>query len=515
MPLLMQVITDDSYTQADWFYTILHHDNRGGNTFIMTERNGEVGELKVNGFSHLGKRKKEAYSKDYNCYVSLNDFSGKKRISEALFSRGVIYVDIDDHSTKNLVELTNHKKDVWDILCSCFENGDLVPPTMLTDTGRGFGMFWVLENSIANVPAAKNSLEYCQWIQELLLVRISEILQANNAPMTVDFAVSDATRVVRVPGTMNQKSGTPCALRYIYSEDGYPKYYNLNEIKDGCGLEEYMMMDTKTWKNIPNHFPRNVDSQYIFLQDRLHKLLKFLSLLRNDCEGRREKLLFVLYNTMLVFMGDEAENKIYEYNQLFYNPLPEKEVAHIVREGKKKIYKFKDSYLIDYLEMSEYEANACGFKKKTKVASNKKAILLKQKSFRNKQILEMAQSENNYTYDQIADHFNLSIRSIKDILKKAGYQRYNKGVARPEKDIKDDIIQTFSLADFLFKESEITEKVAVFFAYIESAVNNAISYGVRKGWEYGKRPALYPAQQFWPFAYSKFSNSAFVYGQVP
>ena len=304
-------------------------------------------------------------------------------------------------------------------------------------------------------------------------------------------------------------------MRYIYSEDGDPKYYNLNEIKDGCGLEEYMMMDTKTWKNIPNHFLRNADSQYIFLQDRLHKLLKFLSLLRNDCEGRREKLLFVLYNTMLAFMGDEAEDKIYEYNQLFYNPLPTKEVAHIIREGKKKIYKFKDSYLIDYLEMSEYEANACGFKKKTKVASNKKSILLAQKRTRNKQILEMAQSENNYTYDQIAEHFNLSIRSIKDILKKAGYQRYNKGVARPEEEIQSDTIQTFSLADFLFKKSEMSEKEAAFFAYIESAVNNAISYGVKKGWEHGKRPAPYSALLNWLSVKTEAPYNAFQLGQFP
>lgn len=514
MPL-MRVITDDSNTQADWFDTLLHHDNRGGNTFIVTERNGEFGELKVNGYNHLGKRKKEAYSKDYNCYMSLNSFAGKKRTSEALFSRGAIYVDIDDHCTKDLIELTNHKQEVWDILCSCFENGDLVPPTMLTDTGRGFGLFWVLENSIANVPAAKNSLSYCQWIQTLLPVKISEILQANDAPMTVDFAVSDVTRVVRVPGTKNQKSGTPCALRYINSNDGEPKYFSLNEIKDGCGLEEYMMMDTKTWKKIPHHFSRSVDGQYIFLQKRQQKLLEFLSLLRNDCEGRREKLLFVLYNTMLAFMGDEAEDKIYEYNQLFYNPLPEKEVAHIVREGKKKIYKFKDSYLIDYLEMSEYEADTCGFKKKNKVASNKKAILLAQKRTRNQQILEMAQSENNYTYDQIAEHFNLSIRSIKDILKKAGYQRYNKGVVRPEEEVKNNVVQTFSLADFLFKKSEMSEKEVAFFAYIESAVNNAISYGVKKDWEHGKRPAPYSALLDWLSMKIEAPYNAFQLGQFP
>lgn len=512
---LLRVLTDDSNTNADWFDFLLHHDNRGGTIFITTERNGEVGELRVKGFDNLKKRKKEAYSKDYNCYMSLNSFLGKKRTSEALFSRGVIYVDIDDHSTKDLYELMNHKKEVWDILYSCFENGDLLPPTVLTDTGRGFGMFYILENSIANVPAAKNSLSYCQWIQELLLIRVSDILQANNAPMTVDLAVSDATRVVRVPGTKNQKSGTPCAMRFINSEDGHPKYFSLNEIKDGCGLEEYMLMDTKAYKFSSKRFFKNINSKYMFLQERCNKLLKFLSLLRNDCEGRREKLLFVLYNTMLAFMEDEAEDRIFEYNQRFYNPLPEREVAHIVREGKKKIYKFTDAYLIDYLEMSEYEANTCGYKKKKKITSNKKAILLAQKSMRNKKILEMAQSANNYTYDQIADHFHLSIRSIKDILKKAGYQRYNKGIVRPEEEIKGDATQIFSLADFLFKGTEMTEKVTAFFAYIESAVNNAISNGVIRNRGYRSSPSPFSYTYNCLFLNSQAKNIDFLLGQVP
>ncbi len=505
MPL-QRVNTTNPWEQANMFEGIMHHDNHEQKFFLVMERNGSIGQLRLRNMKSLGKYKKRDLETNYNCYMTINTFAGKKRTADSLYNRCALYVDIDAHDIKNPVDLYHAKEEMMDILIDCFENGNLAAPTMITDTGRGFGLYYVLDKSIANVDAAKNSLRYCQWIQELLLAKYSDILKENDAPMTIDFAVSDSTRIVRVPGTTNRKTGTSCRLMFVNMENGRPKYFSLNEIKNTCGLEEYMIMDSKAWAHNMHPHRMKTENQMKFMHFRLVSLLKLVKLKRNDCEGVREKLLFAIFNTQLALGDDEAETYIYEYNQWFYNPLPDSEVDHIVREGRKKIYKFRNSFLIDFLEMSDYEAAECGFHKSEKKIATRKAELAAQREIRNENILRMAEDSTCYTYEQIAEHFHLSIRTIKDVLKKLGYHRYYKGDVKPEAAVVTDepekseenkTIAVFSLRDNIFaRPGEKMKRQNSSKARHESAVNNSISHGVEKATSWCTRTQLVPQELY-------------------
>ena len=74
-----------------------------------------------------------------------------------------------------------------------------------------------------------------------------------------------------------------------------------------------------------------------FLQKRLDNLIDLQDSLGADCMGTREKLLFLMYNTMLPLYGEEdATSLLKEMNLSFKYPLGGGEIRHLIFEGKKK-----------------------------------------------------------------------------------------------------------------------------------------------------------------------------------
>lgn len=457
------------------FEQIIHHDARGGLCCCAKLYDHRMSNCFAKHYPNIRKQERHKFLIDgyFNMYISLGTFSRRKRNAQSLYNRGTIYIDMDYHVKKDdcccrvdQYRIEQVKKETLDLLMSLFENGDLAAPTIITDSGRGLALYYVLENSIANTEAAKKSMQYFQFIYDLMIVRVNNLMEEHGGLMRADTAVSDVSRVARLPDTYNQNARVKCKFLYLNQDDttGEPKYFSLTEIRDTCQLEELMWEGKANWPKKKKYKKIKKDESLSaqnrnFLKKRLDNLLDLQDSLGPDCMGIREKLLFLIYNTMLPLFGNESISMLKEMNMYFAYPLGEREIEHLIFEGKKRTYKYSNERIITFLGLSDEAAIKFGFKKPA--VTTKRQEREKRNSF----IVSLALDSNEYTYDMIAERCNVSVRTVKYVLKKAGVSRYN-----VEKTTENNTQQEKSVS----KNEDRT------FLSGESAKNNTKSYGVAR-----------------------------------
>ena len=171
----------------------------------------------------------------------------------------------------------------------------------------------------------------------------------------VDRQALDATRILRIPGSINPKTHTEVKII-----DNYDYLYELREIQN-----EYMPeLSEKALKKRGR--PKRV--KYIYRERslyyaRIQDLIKLYELREYNLKGHRELILF-LYRYYLCYFTEDIEkslNDILELNNMFKQPLREKEVlsatksAETVFKDQNKDYKYKNETLINLLEILDEE----------------------------------------------------------------------------------------------------------------------------------------------------------------
>ena len=147
MIFLDSYVSENFEEEQSLFFTILYHDCRNGQIIQMVKRDEQVQQFSTCDINQL------AYTgTDGNVYVSINTFKGKKRVASQVFNQTALFIDLDCHDSQSEEELERVKKRTIQVLEKTFDGGELLTPTMITETGRGFGLFYVLKNSIANMP---------------------------------------------------------------------------------------------------------------------------------------------------------------------------------------------------------------------------------------------------------------------------------------------------------------------------------------------------------------------------
>lgn len=137
--------------------------------------------------------------------------------------------NVDIHDAEDQ-ELQRKKTVTQRLLLGKIRAGVLPTPTMITDTGCGYGLYYVLSNTIANTKAAEKIKGYYTAVYNALIKRFQQEL-----PGLVDPSVKDAARICRLPGTTNPVSGTVCRLVYCDLE----RKWNLKDLSGYVNLEEY------------------------------------------------------------------------------------------------------------------------------------------------------------------------------------------------------------------------------------------------------------------------------------
>ena len=341
------------------FLRLLYHDRRGGQ-MIRLIKSGDT----VNSLSTCDEEELAATGTDMaHVYTSVNTFRGSKRSADKLYCYCSVFIDLDCH-VKDRKEIMDAKRRTIDLLEEAYASGKLAIPTMVTDTGRGFGIQYVLKKSIANGNNAAQR-EFFKKVREGIYRKYKELMDTDPMAASADPTVLDDSRVVRLPGTFNINADTYCHLILAHE-----RYYELSELVQGCHLwdwkdkadykEEKMKREKKERKIIPfkgNYIP--------FLTNRIEQLKTLQKMRGQACtDCCREQLLFILYSALKQVNGQSAGLELQLFNNDFTHPLGQKELNHIIEEtdaDPKGFYKLPDEYVIRTLNVTEEEISTLGF----------------------------------------------------------------------------------------------------------------------------------------------------------
>lgn len=290
-----------------------------------------------NGYSQWHYKYKELKETDLtgeNIYITLNTFYKPCRRLEYIKELNALFIDLDCYNTKFTKE---------QIIMNLEENyfNKLIPATnYILDSGRGLGLLWLINK----VPS--QALPLWKVIEEYLYNQ----LKAFGA----DRQALDATRILRVPGSINSKSKTVVSII-----DEYDYIYDLREIQ-----KEYLpeLKPKEKKKGRPkkiNYIYRERSLYYARIQD----IIKLCELREYDLRGKREIILFLYRYYLCSFTEDvqKAIEDVLELNSMFIYPLKENEVIRATRSAEKcyldknKEYKYKNDTLIELLEITEDE----------------------------------------------------------------------------------------------------------------------------------------------------------------
>ena len=290
-----------------------------------------------NGYSQWHYKYKELKETDLteeNIYITLNTFFKPYRRLECIKELNALFIDLDYYKTKFTKE---------QIIMNLEENyfNKTIPATnYILDSGRGLALIWLINK----VPS--KALPLWKAIEEYLYNKLKEF--------GADRQALDATRILRVPGSINSKSKTVVSII-----DEYDYIYDLRERQKEF-LPELKPKEKKKGRSKKiNYIYRERSLYYARIQD----ITKLCELREYDLKGHREIILFLYRYYLCSFTEDvqKALEDVLELNSMFIAPLKENEVIRATRSAEKcyldknKEYKYKNDTLIELLEITEYE----------------------------------------------------------------------------------------------------------------------------------------------------------------
>ena len=269
-----------------------------------------------------------------NIYITLNTFYKPCRRLECIKELNFVYIDLDYYKTKYT------KEQVIMNLESNYFNKIIPATNYIIDSGRGLALLW----NINKVPS--QALPLWKAIQEYLYHQLKEF--------GADRQALDATRVLRVPGSINSKSKTVVSII-----DEYDYIYDLREIQKEY-LPELKPKEKKKGRPKKVNYVYRERSLYFA---RIQDIIKLCELREYDLRGHREIILFLYRYYLCGFTEDvqKALEDVLELNSMFRYPLKENEVIRATMSAEKcyldknKEYKYKNDTLIELLEITEYE----------------------------------------------------------------------------------------------------------------------------------------------------------------
>ncbi len=320
----------DNIEEIIEYIDILHGESKGWITKAEINKSKEFSQWHY----HIEDLLNQDFDKE-DVYISMSTFYKPMRRIETIKELTSNYIDLDTYNTKftKTQILMNLEEDYF--------NRIIPRPTLILDTGRGLLLIWCIER----VPYM--ALPLWKAIQEYFYNQLKEF--------GADRKALDTTRVLRVPGSINSKSGTRVKIleRYDY-------VYTLREI------QREFLPDLD--ENRPKKKGRPKKVVYVhrersLYQGRILDLVKLCELRNYDVKGHREIILFLYRYYLCYFYEDEqkALEDTLELNKEFIQPLGKREViratgsAEKVFKSKDKQYKYKNETLIDILDISEYE----------------------------------------------------------------------------------------------------------------------------------------------------------------
>lgn len=419
------------------FLRTLYHDKRGGQMIRLRKKGDQVSQLSTCDMDELAATGTDLL----DTYTTVHTFRGYKRTSDRVFNFGSIFIDLDCHSD-DPDQIQTAKMRTVEILEDAFSDSRLAVPTMITDSGRGFGLQYILDKSIANTWKTEKIKAFYKKVRKKLYVKYQEILSADPQAAQPDASVLDDARVCRIPGTYNVAADTYCRLIAVSG-----KCYELSDLVRGCNLwdwkseEEYKKVKEEKEKKKKEIASRPVvpfaEYRLPFLSTRLEQLEKLQEMRGENCtDSCREQLLFIAYSALKQLDPANAALRLQKMNRRFVDPLPQVELDHIIQETDQSVgidhrgyYKLSNAYVVDMLALTGEEIKKLGIGQGLRRAADRKAARDKKEETR-KKVVELLMQADSLTYEEIAEVAGVSRRTVCTIAKAEGLMRYSKAAQR-------------------------------------------------------------------------------------
>lgn len=295
----------------------------------------------------------------YNNYVTINSFQyidGKiDKSKKCLKAIGTMYFDIDFHDSQDatIQELIDGSADK---LQSLINDNLIMEPSMVVISGRGLGIYYCLADVIL-----KEDMKRVQKFFEAYYAMFDHFEKLLGQEL--DPRVLDSSRIARIAGTKNLKSGTYCRIISYNQDDkdqvvrysleklhGYIEDFIDEKAKEKAMDKIFKLYGIKPKKNVvpkkavssKEKMVKNtakpaktveVDLRYInyylFMKDFIERAVGTLKD-RFNCPGTgRQWLLYAYYSFWIIINGEIAKEKANELNDLFALPLSQYTVNNI------------------------------------------------------------------------------------------------------------------------------------------------------------------------------------------
>jgi hypothetical protein len=196
----------------------LYHDSARYGYFSILSKDGGTGRPRQHSYA-LPKLEQvlRLLPKDQDSYLSQAEFIAPNRRVVNLARIGLLFVDLDCYK----LNLTPDAA-LWHLLHECDERG-IPPPSLVIHSGRGVYAKWLLDGTIP-----RQALPRWNRLQAELVSAFERI--------GADPAARDASRVLRIVGTVNTKSNEVVRVIHVTRGlDGEPVRYGFEQ------LAEYLM----------------------------------------------------------------------------------------------------------------------------------------------------------------------------------------------------------------------------------------------------------------------------------
>ncbi|WP_246197389.1 replication protein [Cytobacillus depressus] len=244
-----------------------------------------------------------------NTFYSQNTFYKPQRRIENIKRLSALYVDVDCHNLNYNPHWVLEKLNL-----EVF--GETIPdPNYITFSGRGLVCIWLIE------PVPSQALPLWKAIQNYFYRQMEYVGADKNS--------IDPTRVFRVAGSVNSKSG-----REVFVQYRHDTRYVLRDLQNEYLPELNKMRPVKSRRR------SNVIRMYNIRNLHYARLLDIVKLaeLRNyNVTGYREVICFLYRYWSCCFTNDpdESLSQTLGFNSTFNDPLPESEIIRATKSAEK------------------------------------------------------------------------------------------------------------------------------------------------------------------------------------
>lgn len=336
-----------------------HDETRTGFFSLLLKQDGQTPKQKSYPLSDMATVI-NLLPKDKNSYISQGEFFRPNRRVVNLARIGLCFVDVDTYHS-DLMQGKSLDAQVQTLLWH-INDMNLPEPSLVMFSGRGLYVKWFLET-----PAPKQALPRWNALQRELVTALE--------PLGADQGAKDASRVLRIEGTVNSKSGEVACVVWA-SEKTYDFDLFCEHVLPVSREVIEQRRQKKQLKSVGKpklqFKQRKTKSIQMLNWTRLNDLRAICELRGGISEGERMLMMFWQLNFLLLSGATNPNQMFYEafslgkqldphwhFNQSDLSTLYRKAQAHfsgerIYLDGKRysPLYTPKNQYLIDLFSIT-------------------------------------------------------------------------------------------------------------------------------------------------------------------